>query len=94
MQNDPNKTFNFEGECFFKEIMGFLNGLCQNDVISLHQKSRMKHCNNHLKLSNNINEIQQKEREASMNTNGRDWIGLHLGDREKNRPDFFQVYGK
>ena len=69
----------------------------QNDVISRHPKSlksRMKHCNNHLKLLTNIKEIQQKEKEAWMDTNGQDWNGLHLGNLEKNRPDFFQVYGK
>ena len=49
----------------------------------------MKHCNNHLKLLNNIKEVQQKEREAWMETNG-----SHLGNLEKGRPDVFQVYGK
>ena len=37
------------------------------------KKSGMKHCNNHLKLLNNIlyiKEIQQKEREAGIDTNG------------------------
>ena len=49
----------------------------QNDVISLLPKcpkSRMKHCNNHLKPLNNVKEIlvQQKEREEWMDTNGQD----------------------
>ena len=65
----------------------------QNDVISWHQKSRRKHCNNHsdLKLLNKIKEIQQKEREARMNTNGQDWNRLHLANLEKNWPNAFQV---
>ena len=46
-------------------------------------KSRMEHCNNHLKLSNNIKEILQKEREAWMDINVQDWNGLHLGHLEK-----------
>ena len=47
----------------------------QNDVISWHPKcpkSRMRHCNNHLKLLSNIKEIQQMGRDAWMNTNGQD----------------------
>ena len=42
----------------------------QNDVKC--PKSIMKHCNNHLKLLDNTKEIQQKEREAWMDTNGQD----------------------
>ena len=48
------------------------------------------YCNNHF----NIKEIQQKGREAWMDTNGQDWNGLHLSNLEKSRPDVFQVYGK
>ena len=45
-------------------------------------------------MLNNTKEIQQKEREAWMDTNGQDWNGLYLGNPEKSRPDIFQVYGK
>ena len=54
----------------------------------------MKHCNNHLKLMNNIKEILQKETEACMDTNEQDRNGFHLGNLEKSRPDVFQVYDK
>ena len=54
----------------------------------------MEHCNNHLKLLKNIREIQQKEREACMDTIGQDRNGLHLGTLEESRPDVFKVYGK
>ena len=80
----------------FATTLKVLRGLCpQNDVtaISWHPrcpKNRMKHSNNHLKLLNNIKEIQQKKREAWINIKGQDWNGLHLGNLEKNRPDVFQ----
>ena len=45
------------------------------------QRSRTKHCNNHLKLLNNIKEIQQKEQEAGwtqMEKTETDCIGVIL----------------
>ena len=53
----------------------------------------MEHCNNHLKLLKNVKEIQQKEREAWMDTTGQDWNGLHLGNlKKKDRPTFSTLW--
>ena len=38
----------------------------------------------HKLLETLIKEIQEKEREEWMDTNGQDWKGLHLGNLEKN----------
>ena len=48
-----------------------------------------EHCNNCLKLLNNIKKLQQEERESWMDTNGQDRNGSHLGNLEKSRPDIF-----
>ena len=55
----------------------------------------MKHCNNHLKLLNNIIEILQKEREARIDINVQDCNRLlHLGNLENSRSAVFQNYDK
>ena len=84
----------------FTVVLGLIR-TCNHYVISLYPKCpksslRMKLSNNHLNLLNNIKEIQQKEREAWLDTTSwtrlkPDCIWVIL---KKSRPYVFLVYGK
>ena len=58
-----------------QETPSKIKGVVSRKVMQFHDTQnvqKVEQCSNHLKLLNNIKEIQRKEREAWMDTNGQD----------------------